>query len=303
MPSLPLLETGKILVTASPLAIGFVAFLVAFLRRTKSTPPVLVNRKNSSSAPRLASHPRDWQLQGGESLQILYVQATKLTDDFPNIFRLIPDIFRLRRVKSLALFICLLNFVGCVLTPLTEPYTARSLGKGKNEWAFSGGGGYVSVTYTKGVRDNLDISGLVENQAIDSLYAGQLKWQLNSKDSKVPFALFTGLGFKSNADFVYLGPIQSFEFGQRYILSLNARINYLNWGGIESGLNKNDGDLFFDPDVDGDYTYVSTNLSNTFWFTQKFGGTLSITALKFIDGRSLDDKISTITSLKFHFNY
>ena len=36
---------GGFEVTARPLAIGFVAFLVAFLRRTKSTPPVGKSKK------------------------------------------------------------------------------------------------------------------------------------------------------------------------------------------------------------------------------------------------------------------
>ena len=53
------------MVTASPLAIGFVAFLVASLRRTKSTPSV--GKSNKAPRRRLASHPRGWQLQGGES--------------------------------------------------------------------------------------------------------------------------------------------------------------------------------------------------------------------------------------------
>ena len=52
-------------VTARLLVIGFVAFLVASLRRTKSTPPV--GKIEKAPRRRLASHPRGWQLQGGAS--------------------------------------------------------------------------------------------------------------------------------------------------------------------------------------------------------------------------------------------
>ena len=66
-------------VTARPLAIGFVAFLVASLRRTKSTPPVTPRR-------RLASHPRGWQLQGGESLQNLFESLMPLSEEIFLVF-------------------------------------------------------------------------------------------------------------------------------------------------------------------------------------------------------------------------
>ena len=53
---------------ARPLAIDFVAFLVASLRRTEK----YASRRKIEKAPRrhLASHPRGWQLQGDESLHL-----------------------------------------------------------------------------------------------------------------------------------------------------------------------------------------------------------------------------------------
>ena len=221
----------------------------------------------------------------------------------------------LKSSKYLALLLFPMILTHCVVAPLHEPYTARSLGKGKSDLGVTIGIVNYSLDYMVGISDNIDIGGLIEYQRFGGfLFVGQLKWQLNSKDTQRPFALFAGAGAGNN-DVAYLGAIQSFELGPRSVLSLNARLNYFKWSNVFNADEEDDeGEDFFSgilddigEDLAGDYFYASINVSHTLWFSERIGGTLSVTTYRFIsipsDSTVNQDRFSFLGSLGLHFKF
>lgn len=195
---------------------------------------------------------------------------------------------------------------GCAVAPLTEEHTARTLGKDNHEWAFGLGYYYYSAAYTRGVTKRLDIGAIAEIQFLSVLAGVKAKYVLAGDPEKSPFSAVIGAGIGSYSKYGYLGLVKSFRVTPRYELALSSRVNVFNWD-FNTQEDQDDADDFthdfiggvFDL-VNGTHTYVSVDISNTYWFTPKFGTTLSVGGISFVgkdSGKNLKG------GLKFHFNY
>lgn len=212
-------------------------------------------------------------------------------------------------MKNIFLLILFVYFSGCTIAPLTEPHTARVLGKGNSEWAFGvGHPGYLSIGYAKGVNDRLDIGGVLEFQGIGILTALQGKYLLTPNNPENPFSLFVGGGIGTSTTFGYIGPIKSFRISPRYELAFGLRYNVFKWD-IDDEDDREDAGDFLDDVINGTiralnqtYQYATLDMSNTFWFSPKIGLTLSVAALTFFDEEDSSD-VGVKAGLKFHSNY
>lgn len=213
-------------------------------------------------------------------------------------------------MKKIILILGLLYFTGCTIAPLTEPHTARVLGKGKTEWAFGAGGpgGHLSIGMTKGVNDRLDLGGLLEAQATGGiLTALQGKYLLTPGERQNPFSLLVGGGIGSSTTFGYVGPVKSFRISPRYEIAFTLRYNIFKWD-IDESDDREDASEFVNDLINGTiralnktYQYGTLDMANTLWFSERMGLTLSIAAISFIDEGSSD--VGAKAGIKFHSNY
>ncbi len=209
--------------------------------------------------------------------------------------------------KFKALLLTLLFTSGCTIAPLTEEHTASTLGTNNNEWSYNIGAPFhTSVAYKRGVNQKLDLGGLMELQPTGALLGLTGKYLLTSIDNKNPFALSFGAGIGSSTSYLYLGPIKSFKISPSYELSLNIRLNTFKWD--ISGVDEKDDATDYIEEilnssisaVNDTYFYTSLNISNTYWFNKKFGATLSLTGMAFLEPISGS---SFFSGVKLHYKY
>jgi len=148
--------------------------------------------------------------------------------------------------KILFLIFFAFQLSGCVSTRLAEPHTARTLGKGNNEWEASTGGLsvltnkdpnkslsdipflYLSAGYKRGVFDQFDLGVFIEIPVTSAMTVGvEGKYQL-SNSPKHAVSLFFGGGSAYNEWlnlFSYIGSVYSFKPNPIYEIALNLRMN------------------------------------------------------------------------------
>ena len=211
-------------------------------------------------------------------------------------------------VKTIIQPVVLLFFLitsACAIAPLTEEHTAKTLGKGGNEWAIQGGMG-SSVGYKRGVTDRLDVGILLEYQyqTLGSLMALTGKYMIN--DSSTPTSLIANVGFGTGSTFGSLGLIQDAVKRKNYLLSFNARYNVFNWDLSDSDDEEDAEDFLSDvingalESISGTFQYASVNMANTYYFDSKAGVTLNLGGFIFIED---DAQFTPNVGLKFHFKY
>ena len=204
----------------------------------------------------------------------------------------------------------------CAIAPLTEEHTAKSLGKGNNEWGAQYGLG-TSIAYKRGLSEKLDLGVVLEYQAPTGgfLYALSGKYQL--ANGARPLSLIGNIGAGTSSTFGSLGVIYDVVHLKKYILSFNVRYNIFKW------------DIDFDPEdgedqetadnnteeanefindairdgiesANGTYSYASINMSNTYRFTPVFSTTLSLGGYIFLKSGA---KVQPNIGLRLNFNY
>lgn len=268
--------------------------------------------------------------------------------------------------KILFLIICTVQFLGCVSTRLVEPHTARTLGKGNNEWELSDGVlavltnkdpnkdhskipfPYLAVGYTRGIFNNFDLGVFIEIPAIHTKGAIGLesKYQISNNSGYAVSLLFGG-GSTPNEwrnQFSYIGSVYSFKPHQKYEIALNVRmhqhsskrsfhiiqsdkgsfipvrlgslspletalVRYKKYKEVDiSKVSQNIDHMIF-------LFYGSADISNTLWFTPRWGATLSTGLAYLFFERALQKDTKNRTrllgkhplfgkaGLKIHFNH
>lgn len=202
--------------------------------------------------------------------------------------------------------IFLLLLANCTMAPFTEPHTAKTLGKGNNEWAGTlGAPSFGSVSYNRGVNDKFDLGVHIEYQNMGPMigFGGKYLLDANEKEQQYVSLIFGGgLG---TGYYGYFGPIYSRRFTPKYELAANFRMNVFTWD-IESDDEQETEDWLDDmvdgviEDLNGTYTYVSLDISNTFWIKENFGLTLSTSGMYFFGNL---EGTGAKAGLKFHYKY
>ncbi|MDE0151863.1 MAG: hypothetical protein OXK80_05145 [Bdellovibrionales bacterium] len=269
--------------------------------------------------------------------------------------------------KILFLILCTFQFLGCVSTRLAEPHTARTLGKGNNEWELSSGVldvltnkdpnkdhseipfPYFAVGYTRGIFNNFDLGVFIEIPVIHTKGAIGLegKYQIANSSGYAVSLLFGG-GSTPNEwhnQFSYIASVYSFKPYQSYEIALNAKIHqhsssrsfhiiqsdqtgsftpvrlgsispletalvrYKKYKEVDmSKVSQNIDHILF-------LIYGSVDISNTLWFTPRWGVTLSTGLAYLFFERALQKNTKKRTrligkhplfgkaGLKLHFNH
>lgn len=191
------------------------------------------------------------------------------------------------------------------MAPFTEPHTAKTLGKGNNEWAgVLGAPQHGSVSYHRGINDRLDLGVLFEYQNISLMIGINGKYLLTPDETHRHLSLIFGGGLGTGY-YAYIGPVFSSRFTSWYELTTNLRMNVFNWDISTADEQETQGwitDLINDSinDLNGTHTYASLDISNTFWFKDNLGLTISTTGLFFwgaLEGSGLKG------GLKLHYKY
>jgi len=187
------------------------------------------------------------------------------------------------------------------MAPLKEDHTARTLGKGTNEWSLAGGYiGHVSASYKRGWSDNFDLGLQAEFQSNSGIIFGiDGKYSLNKEK---PLALLFGAGSDIQNFYGYMGLIKSFQISQSYEISFNARYNYV-WWGLEQDVSDSNDEFISDiiEQFRGSQHYLSIDFSNTYWATPGIGVTAYIGAYHFFTLGQ--DFPAPKVGLKLHFKY
>ena len=228
-------------------------------------------------------------------------------------------------IKVLLLTAVTFSLLGCIsLSRLTEPHTARTLGKGNNEINLSGGGllgpeekygekgnslkfapYYIAVEYKRGMSDNFDFGISAGTQLLTVPRIGlEGKYQFMNNAGHA-LSLFFGAGVyyyleegeSFSGYFSYIGPVYSFKPSDYYELALNVRINQAYTGNfVLDNFTTESFNLF----------YGSANISNTLWFSSRFGTTLSLGLIyPFYPPETADDDDIPVFNLglKLHTNF
>lgn len=233
--------------------------------------------------------------------------------------------------KMLSLIAIASSLLSCIaLSRLTEPHTARTLGKGNDEVNLSGGGlivpkdksdsslhfmpFYISVEYKRGMSDNFDLGIFAGIQYTVPRIGLEGKYQfMHNAEHALSLSFGTGVyyypekGESFSGYFSYIGPVYSFKPSDYYELALNVRINQAYTGSITTTGPWFDGES--EPISDPFHLfYGSANISNTFWFSSHFGTTLSLgLAYPFyfteIDADEPEQKLFGNLGLKLHTNF
>ena len=232
--------------------------------------------------------------------------------------------------KILLLTVITSSFLGCIaFSRLTEPHTARTLGKGNDEVNLSGGGFiapkedkpdsalhffpyYISAEYKRGISDNFDLGISAGTQYNVPRIGLEGKYQFMHNAGHA-LSLFFGTGVyyyleggeSFSGYFSYIGPVYSFKPSNYYELALNVRINQAYIGSVNYTIfNKED------KTESGHLLYGSTNISNTLWFSSHFGTTLSLGLMYIFNTTKPDDtdkpeykKLLGNLGLKLHTNF
>ncbi len=209
-------------------------------------------------------------------------------------------------MRLLLLVLFAVSLTGCAIAPFSEPYTARTVPVQKTEWGINvGSPGYVSGRMNHGATEKLEIGGIVEYQVFSLLVGLNAKYNLTEADNDSPFSLMAGAGFGSNSKYGYVGAIKSIQVNPKYELAFNVRYNVFNWD-LDDPDDEEDSQDFIDTlvgstleEADGTHSYISADISNTFWFGARFGMTLSIGGISFID--EADSDIGFKAGLGFNF--
>ncbi len=194
--------------------------------------------------------------------------------------------------KYLLLFIlpALLILQSCGLAPLSNDYTARSLGKAN--WGINGGGSLMTagggatgggyLRLNRGITDNLDIGGLAEVNAMFLSAGITAKYALINSPQGLSMAIDSSIGAigaGTTGFYIYGGPIISYKANwlEPYLV---IRYNYVHYN--KTKVFEND-DLFTTIPAFG-FSYIYYTLGNTFWLTNKFGITPSVNTIQFLQG-------------------
>lgn len=166
-------------------------------------------------------------------------------------------------------------FTSCALNPIYTPKTAKSVGKDQNQIDF-GLSSAPYFVYQRGLSDNFDLGGIVEEQIfpVISVFG---KYSFINNATGWSLAALTGVskGFDvGDAKGFYAGPIVSFR-GTSLESYFGARYNYVDWDRLDLDSDDSD-DLFFD-DIDLGYVqYLQGNLGFTYWSSDSFGTNLDV---------------------------
>jgi len=183
------------------------------------------------------------------------------------------------RNASMVILLALLAS-GC-LAPLSNSFTAMSLGTGKIE--FDGGmvalvGQEDSVVLpafaiTLGVSSDFDLGLQLESSSLGVF--GKYSF-INSKERGFSLAGVLGAGAVASGSYAYAGPVLSYKSKavEPYFV---GRFNYVHYGESESCLD-------MEP---GTYTYLQFTLGSVFWLTPSIG--LNVEGSAFAGNLGLQD--------------
>jgi hypothetical protein len=180
-------------------------------------------------------------------------------------------------------------FAGCVMPPLSNDVTARSLGKGN--WSTTGGIIFpeVDVAYIRqgyGVTDNLDV-GVLGETGINNVVGGWGQYSIINQPEGFSFAIDGGAGGgqvkgkisdgvnqTTTGYYGYIGPIVSYktQYLEPYVA---ARVNYLK---LNNNITPNNADDFGMDFVGSQCSGILT-VGTTLWFNNYFGVTVSANGL------------------------
>lgn len=202
----------------------------------------------------------------------------------------------LKKNRSLLFSVPFLFLASCALAPFSEPYSAQTLGKGKSEISIRAGSpNFGSVEGKYGLNDRLDLGILLESQIGSFLAGASGKYYLFDVGDSGHFSLYGGAGFGASSTYVFAGPIYSLDVNSNYQISFNARYNVYTWDFSDANDEQDAAeelddfaDLVLDS-LSGTYSYLSLNMSNSYWFSEGVGVTFSLTGLYFIPLFDVDE--------------
>ncbi len=164
------------------------------------------------------------------------------------------------RKASLVILLALLAS-GC-LAPLSNNFTARSLGAGKVglDGAVLSIGGLPALKVAMGLSKDLDFGLQLDVTSLGVF--GKYSF-VNNKERGFSLAGILGAGAVADGAYVYVGPVLSYKTKvvEPYFV---GRFNYVHYGGSEDTLE----DIFWEA---GNYTYLQFALGSIFWLTQSVG--------------------------------
>jgi len=183
------------------------------------------------------------------------------------------------RNASMLILLALLTS-GC-LAPLSNSFTARSLGKGKKG---VGGGMLVLVrqedsvvlpafAVAVGLSSDLDFGLQMESASLGVF--GKYSF-INNNERGFSLAGVLGAGAVASGSYAYAGPVLSYKSKavESYFV---GRFNYVHYGESENCLD-------MEP---GTYTYGQFTLGSVFWLTQRIG--LNVEGSAFVGNLGLQD--------------
>lgn len=170
----------------------------------------------------------------------------------------------------------------------------------------SGYPGFLSAGFVAGISDRMDLGSFFEIQRHGFLTSVQGKYLLTPKQQENPFSFLLGGGVGSSTSFLYGGPVKSFRTSAKHEIAFGLRYNFFRWYINDSDDREDAADYVieifdeFRGGINGAYSYLSLDVSNTYWFSSRKAITLSVTGLSGLE------KVSGETfkvGLKFHTNY
>lgn len=201
-------------------------------------------------------------------------------------------------------FVFILFVNSCAMSPLTSPKSARTLGEGNNKIDV-GLSPTPSITYGHGLKENLDVGGLVELQLgfVASVWG---KYAFINNPEGLAVSLYGGGFWGSSGTLskgVFLGPVLSYKLDWFEAFS-NIKYNSASWdaGALVSDKQNEEGEnalggVNWDS---GKMEYTQMVIGANFWFTEGFG--LSVYGSQLYDSTpEFDQGLLPGVELMFHF--
>jgi hypothetical protein len=183
------------------------------------------------------------------------------------------EMAKFHRNASMVILIALLAS-GC-LAPLSNNFTARSLGTGKiglDGGVLSVGGDIGAIPAFKiavGLASDFDL-GIQYDSASIGVF-GKYSF-INNKEQGFSLAAVLGAGAVGDGFYAYGGPVLSYK-GKSFEPYFAGRFNYVHYGESEDAFD----DFQWEA---GTYTYLQFTLGSIFWLNKSIGLNVEVSALE-----------------------
>lgn len=206
-------------------------------------------------------------------------------------------------MSKILILTSLLFLMACAVTPLSDPITAKNLGRGNSAHGITIGYPFVGYTFNYGVTDSLDVGLQSEYQTSGLAFGTRLMLKAFEYDEAAwNMSLLSGVGLSTSGHYVYGGVILSKKYGI-YELAIIPRMNFFEINrDLDSEDIENINDNFsFEVEKDGKFYFLSLGLANTFWLRENFGFTLTVNGAYLFPWKSGDNGFAAYGGIGFLF--